>query len=161
MTEAWWESPAVRTAVRQGDAGTVIRLGRRAKGETQRQTGNACGYSQPEISRIENGRVHVYDIRTLGRLASHLDIPAHLLGLAHVDVDGVDPSVRRRDFLREAAVGAAAAMITADGQSRRGLAELLARSGSARDERLTLAGLQKRVASAHAVYQRGDYQRVA
>ena len=103
MTEAWWESPAVRTAVRQGDTGTVIRLARRAKGVTQRQTGDACGYSQSEISRIENGRARVHDIRTLGQLARHLDIPANLLGLAPVDVDAVDWSVRRRDFLKEAA----------------------------------------------------------
>src|SRR5579859_3624094 len=108
MTEAWWQAPAVVTAVEQGDTGTVIRLARSAKRETQRQTGDACGYSQSEISRIENGRARVYDIRALGRLARHLEIPAHLLGLAPVDVDGVDPDVRRRDFLREAAAGAAA-----------------------------------------------------
>jgi transcriptional regulator with XRE-family HTH domain len=84
----------------------VICLARRAKGATQRQTGDACGYSQSEISRIENGRARIHDIRTLERLARHLDIPPHLLGLAPVDVDPVDWSVRRRDFLNEAAAGA-------------------------------------------------------
>ena len=161
MTEAWWESPAVLAAIAEGDRGTVIRHARRAKGETQRQTGDACGYSQSEISRIENGRAHVFDIRTLSRLARHLDVPAHLLGLASVDVDGIDPSVRRRDFLREAAVGAATAVLTADGQSRRGMAGLLTLTDSASDEYPTLAALEKRVASGHAVYQRGEYQRVA
>jgi transcriptional regulator with XRE-family HTH domain len=154
MTEAWWESPAVLTAVEQDDAGTVIRLARRAKGETQRQTGDACGYSQSEISRIENGRARVHDIRTLGRLARHLDIPAHVLGLA--PVDGVDPSVRRRDLLRRAGVGTAAAMLTGDG-----LSDLLALSGPPSDESPTLAGLENRIAAAHATYQRGDYQHVA
>jgi transcriptional regulator with XRE-family HTH domain len=158
MTEASWESPAVLTAVEQDDAGTLIRLGRRAKGETQRQTGDACGYSQAEISRIENGRARVHDIRTLGRLARHLDIPAHLLGLA--PIDGVDPSVRRRDFLRRAAVGTAAAVLT-DNRRGRGLSELLALSGPAPDDSPTLAGLESRIAFAHATYQRGDYQHVA
>ena len=161
MTEAWWESLAVLTAVRKGDTGTVIRLARRAKGVTQRQTGDACGYSQSEISRIENGRARVHDIRTLGRLARHLDIPEHLLGLAPVDVDAVDWSVRRRDFLREAAVGAAAAMLTANSQGRGGLSDLLALSGPVPDEPPTLAGLEKRIASAHAIYQRGEYRHVA
>jgi transcriptional regulator with XRE-family HTH domain len=157
MTEAWWQSPAVLTAVQQGETGTVIRHARRAKGETQRQTGDACGYSQSEISRIENGRARVYDIRALGRLARHLEIPGHLLGLAPV-ADEVD--VRRRDFLREAAVGAAAAL-TADGQGRRGIADLLALSGPMPAKPITLDGLEKQVASAHSIYQRGDYTRIA
>jgi len=158
MTQAWWESPAVRTAVRDGDTGTVIRLARQERGETQRQTGAACGYSQSEISRIENGRTHVNDIRTLSQLSRHLGIPPPLLGLAPAGVDPVDPSVRRRDFLREAATGAAAAMLTANG---RGLSDLFEPSGPAAGESPTLAGLEQRIASAHAVYQRGEYQRVA
>jgi transcriptional regulator with XRE-family HTH domain len=139
----------------------VIRLARHAKGATQRQTGDACGYSQSEISRIENGRARIHDIRTLDRLARHLDIPPHLVGLAPVDVDVADWSVRRRDFLKEAAAGAAAAMLTANGRGRRGLSDLLALSGPAPDESPTLAGLEKRIASAHAIYQRGEYQHVA
>lgn len=161
MIEAWWESPAVLTAVEQGDTGTVIRVARRAKRETQRQTGDACGYSQSEISRIENGRARVYDIRALGRLARHLDIPAHLLGLAAVDVDGVDPDVRRRDFLRGAAAGAAATTLTTDGRGRGALSGLLGLSGRAPADSPTLAALDKRIASAHASYQRGEYQHVA
>lgn len=161
MTEVWWESPAVLTAVREGDTGTVLRFARRAKGATQRQTGDACGYSQSEISRIENGRAHVNDIRILSQLSRHLDIPPQFLGLAPVGIDPADWSVRRRDFLREAATSAAAAMLTANERRKCGLSGLLAPSGPAGDELPTLAGLEKRVASAHAVYQRGEYQRVA
>src|SRR3954451_3311027 len=102
MTDAWWESPAVLTAVQNGEAGTVIRLARRAKGATQRQTGDACGYSQSEISRIENGRARVDDIRILERLAGRLDNPPQLLGLAPFDIDPHWPE-RRRDFLTKAA----------------------------------------------------------
>src|SRR4051812_22257893 len=97
VTDAWWESPAVLTAAREGDTGTVIRLARHAKGATQRQTGDACGYSQSEISRIENGQARVHDIRILERLARRLDIPPQLLGLAPFDIDP-DWSVRRREF---------------------------------------------------------------
>lgn len=161
MTEAWWESPAVFTAVRRGDTGTVIRLARRAKRETQRQTGEACGYSQSEISRIENGLAHIHDIRTLHRFSRHLEIPPHFFGLAPVDVDVEDIDVRRRDFLRETAAGVTATMFAVDGRSRRGLAGLLDLSGRAVEASATLAGLEKRIASAHAIYQRGEYRRVA
>jgi transcriptional regulator with XRE-family HTH domain len=160
VTDAWWESPAVLTAVREGDTGTVIRLARHAKGATQRQTGDACGYSQSEISRIENGRARVHDIRILERLARRLDIPPQLLGLAPFDVDP-DWSVRRRDFLTRAANGAAAAMFTANGHRGRGLSHLLTPSGPAPHDSPTLVGLEKRIASAHAIYQRGEYQHVA
>jgi transcriptional regulator with XRE-family HTH domain len=157
MTAAWWESRAVLEAAEQGDSGTVIRLARGAKGETQRQTGDACGYSQSEISRIENGRARLYDIRTLGRLAQHLDIPPHLLGLASTDVD----DVRRRDFLREATLGVAGAMLTIDAAGRGVLPGLLTGSGVTSPEPPTLAGLEERIERAHAIYQRGEYQRVA
>ncbi len=108
----WWDSPTVLSAAEERDVGAVLRSARRAKGETQRQTGDACGYSQSEISRIENGRTGVHDIRTLVRLAEHLDVPLELLGLATGDSVA---SLRRRDFLRDAAVGMAGVMLTRDG----------------------------------------------
>lgn len=161
MTQEWWESPAVLTAVRRGDTGNVIRLARRAKRETQRQTGDACGYSQPEISRIENGLAHIHDIRTLNRFSRHLDIPPQFFGLAAVDVEAEGADVRRRDFLREAAAGVTATMLGADGRSRRGLAGLLDLSGRVAEKPASLAGLEQRIASAHAIYQRGEYRHVA
>src|SRR3954464_494633 len=113
VTDAWWESPAVLTAV-----------------------------------------------RILERLARRLDIPPQLLGLAPLDIDP-DWSVRRRDFLTRAASGAAAAMLTANGRGGTGRSDLLAFSGPAPHDSPTLAGLEKRIASAHAIYQRGEYQHVA
>jgi hypothetical protein len=80
--------------------------------------------------------------------------------VAPVDVDGVDPDVRRRDFLRGAAAGAAATMLT-DTRGRSALSGLLGLSGQAPTESPTLAALDKRIASAHASYQRGEYQHVA
>src|SRR5712692_5030488 len=81
----WWESAAARAASSRGDTGALIRLARKARGETQEQTGRACGYSQSEISRIENGKTKAHDIRLLARMAAHLEIPRGLLGLACVD----------------------------------------------------------------------------
>jgi transcriptional regulator with XRE-family HTH domain len=156
MPVVWWKSPAVLEAVQQGDSGTVIRLARRAKGETQRQTGDSCGYSQSEISRIENGHARLYDIRTLGRLARHLEIPPHLLGLAEVDVD----DVRRRDFIREATTGVAGAIFAIDQAGRGGLPSLLS-AAAASPEVPTLAALDERIGRAHVSYQRGEYVRVA
>jgi hypothetical protein len=52
-------------------------------------------------------------------------------------------------------------MLTADSQSRPGISGLLARSGPTRDECVTLGRLEKRIASANVIYQRGEYQRVA
>src|SRR4051794_36557676 len=90
MTHVWRYWPPVLSAAEEGDDRAVLRFARGAKGETQRQPGDACGYSQSEISRIENGQTGVHDMRTLGHLAEHLDIPPQLLGLAPGD-DSVGP----------------------------------------------------------------------
>ena len=102
-----WQSGAARAAVGDGDLGTVIRAARRVRGWTQRQLGDACGYSQTAISRIERGEHQARDIKVLAHLGRQLNIPARLLGLAEPQ----EPPVNRRDFLTTAAVTAAAAAI--------------------------------------------------
>ena len=144
----WWDSPTVLSAAEEGNVGAVLRSARRAKGETQRQTGDACGYSQSEISRIENGRTGVHDIRTLVRLAEHLDIPLELLGLATGDSVA---SLRRRDFLRDAAVGMAGVMLTRDGFGAPELAP----------PPVPPELLFERIRRAHATYQLGHYDAVS
>jgi hypothetical protein len=52
-------------------------------------------------------------------------------------------------------------MLTANDRGGRGLSDLLTLTGPALHDSPTLAGLEKRIASAHAIYQRGEYQRVA
>lgn len=81
--------------------GAVIRLYRQQRGLKQADLGKACGYSQPQISRLERGLAS-YDPHTLRKVAQVLDIPVHLLGL----VDQIP--VNRRDF-----IGAVAAFATA------------------------------------------------
>jgi hypothetical protein len=52
-------------------------------------------------------------------------------------------------------------MLTANGRGGPGLSDLLTLSGPAPHDSPTLSGLEKRIASAHAIYQRGEYQHVA
>jgi transcriptional regulator with XRE-family HTH domain len=102
-SNAWRVALAAPDLVPGSHPGLVIRRARQARAETQRQTGEACGFSQSEISRIESGKAHAYDIRLLARLARHLEIPPHLLGLAPASVDGLEEPVNRRDFVTGAA----------------------------------------------------------
>ncbi|MGH2456373.1 MAG: helix-turn-helix domain-containing protein [Candidatus Limnocylindria bacterium] len=104
-----WSVPAIFSAARDGDVGTVIRLARKATGLTQAELGAACGYSQPVVSRIERGRRHAYDIRVRHQMAQALDLPPHLLGLAAADTTELE--VNRRDFLATAGVLAATAFL--------------------------------------------------
>jgi transcriptional regulator with XRE-family HTH domain len=101
MSVAHGEAGLLRAA-HDGDTGMVIRLARQAAGLTQRQLGEACGYSQPVVSRIERGHRSAYDIRTLRRLAEVLDVSPHVLGLAVRDDGPVGESMNRRDFLATA-----------------------------------------------------------
>lgn len=104
-----WSSPAVMDAARKGAPGTVIRLARKAAGLTQAELGDACGYSQSVVSRIERGHRHAYDIRLLQRISDVLGVPPHLLGLAGMAAGQPETPVNRRDFF--AVTGAAAASV--------------------------------------------------
>lgn len=81
---------------------------------TQGQLGEACGYSQPAVSRLENGRsARTYDVRMLRRIAEALDIPSHLLGVVAHGAAEEDPSVRRREFISGTAAFSIGAQIPA------------------------------------------------
>ena len=113
IAQTWQASaPAV---VPPGGArpGSIIRLARLARGETQTETGRACGFSQSQISRLENGRAYAYDIRHLTQVARHLDIPPNLLGLASDSVDPSQPPVNRREFVTAAAAAIAGVAVPA------------------------------------------------
>lgn len=107
-----WTDNALQAASAQGDYGRVISLVRQSGRITQGQLGSACGLSQSALSRMEQRGPGEYNMTTLARVAHHLGIPPHLVGLA----DGVtDPGVRRdgtdnvdrRDFLVNVAAVAA------------------------------------------------------
>jgi transcriptional regulator with XRE-family HTH domain len=160
--------------------GSIIRLARVARGETQTQTGRACGFSQSQISRLESGRACAYDIRHLTLLARHLEIPPHLLGLASGSVDSSEPPVNRREFVTTAAAAVAGVAVpaalgrddralpitgAAQGDVGAGFTSELVRSrwlGSDADERaLDLTELRRAVARAKTDYQGCRYAQTA
>lgn len=109
-------SPPGQNALLSGDVGTLIRLVREALDWRQTDLGHQAGFSQPTISRLENGRGRISDLSVLARLADVLGIPRSALGLAEPNawVTGrTDPrsldDVKRSEFLRSV-VGAAAAL---------------------------------------------------
>jgi transcriptional regulator with XRE-family HTH domain len=77
-----WTSAAIHAAIARDDAGTVIRLARRAADLNQTALGRLCGYSASTISRIERGQPPVHDIAVRRRIANTLVIPPQYLGLA-------------------------------------------------------------------------------
>ncbi len=138
--------------------GEVIRLARIARGVTQAELGQACGYSQSAISRIEKGGAGAYDVRVLAPLAAELDISRQLVGLSPIRPKG-RASMNRREFLTGAAAGLAVALVprsVARGRAAggAGLAQAAAVSPTGAD-------LDQRVGYAHVAYQRGDYEWVA
>jgi len=104
---------AVHDAAARGDVGTVIRLARKSSGMTQGELGEACGYSQSAISRIERGRTPAYDVRTLRTIAAALDMPARLLGVIDAPKTNTEnePPVNRRQFLTSTAAVATSAAL--------------------------------------------------
>ncbi len=102
-------TPALLAAVKRGDTGSVVRLTRRALGMTQAELGDAAGYSQAAVSRLERGSGTGHDLRTLRLMATALAIPGSLLGVADSTEENSAP-VNRRQFLHlSTAVVAAAA----------------------------------------------------
>ncbi|WP_455353535.1 helix-turn-helix domain-containing protein [Streptomyces sp. SYSU K217416] len=77
-----WRSAPMQDAIAHRDAGAIVRLVRRAADLTQTELGTAVGYTAASISRMERGKQPMRDVVLLGRLATALDIPPHLLGLA-------------------------------------------------------------------------------
>lgn len=75
-------SRRLRQAASKGEVGTVIRLARTSLGLTQAELGSACGMSQSAISRIEHHGPAANSVRYLRIIATALDLPPHLLGLA-------------------------------------------------------------------------------
>jgi transcriptional regulator with XRE-family HTH domain len=106
-------SEAGRRAVETGDAGTLIRLVREARGWKQSDLGKEAGYSQPTICRLEKGGGRISEIEVRARLADILAIPLSAVGLigsaADVGQQRTVTDMRRSDFLR-GMVGAATSL---------------------------------------------------
>lgn len=105
---------AAREPSRLGDYGKVIALAREDARLSQRQLGQACGLSQSAVSRLEKRGVAPYTVDLLARVAVHLSIPPHLVGLADTRIapQGTDP-VERREFLGGMAAAATTPLLAA------------------------------------------------
>lgn len=90
-THPIWQTEAVRTAVRSGDLGAIVRAVRHANHLTLAQLAQRCGYSTSTLSRLETGKQPLRDLQVLHGLAGALRIPPHLLGLADTPVRSVPP----------------------------------------------------------------------
>jgi transcriptional regulator with XRE-family HTH domain len=73
------------------DTRGLIGRARQSKGLTQRELGERLGLSQPDVSRLENGRL-VFSPELLSQVAIALDMPGNTLGAI---VAGADTQVWR------------------------------------------------------------------
>jgi transcriptional regulator with XRE-family HTH domain len=133
-------------ALASGDLAVIIRAYRAATGTSQRQLAELLGYDPTYISMIETGRREINDVTTRLRIARHLGLPPHILGVS--DPDDVDFSamlqfgestIRLAVIARQAGHGAEAVnelwpLVTrletrvADGHTERDMLLLLARA---------------------------------
>ncbi len=93
----------------------MIRAWRRATGASQQQLAAQLGYDPSYISMIETGRREVVDVVNRRRIAQHLGIPPHMLGIT--DSDSADhvamlqfgySTLRLATLARQSGQGAAA-----------------------------------------------------
>jgi len=83
-----WTSPHAAAALATGDLGVMIRTWRQATGTSQLALAEKLGYDPSYISMIETGRRDVVDIVNRRRIAQHLGIPLHRVGVT--DTEAVD-----------------------------------------------------------------------
>jgi transcriptional regulator with XRE-family HTH domain len=110
-----WMSPHTAAALATGDLGVMIRAWRQATGTSQLALADRLGYDPSYIAMIETGRRDVVDIVNRRRIAQHLGIPLHRVGVT--DTDATDhvtmlqfgcSTLRLATIARHAGHGAAA-----------------------------------------------------
>jgi transcriptional regulator with XRE-family HTH domain len=80
-----WTSDSARNALATGHLGVIMRAYRAETGTNQRQLAEELGYDTTYISMIETGRRDITDVATLLRIARHLRLPPHSLGITDPD----------------------------------------------------------------------------
>ncbi len=80
-----WTSDHARSALATGDLAVIIRAYRAATRASQRQLAEQLGYDPTYISMIETGRREINDVATRLRIARHLGLPPHTLGVSDPD----------------------------------------------------------------------------
>ncbi|GGU39213.1 helix-turn-helix domain-containing protein [Streptomyces violascens] len=111
-----FQTGLIRDASRGGDYGRVIELFRIERRMTQTALGQALGFSQSAVSRLENRGTSAYSTDILAAASAHLGIPPALVGLAdsrpQVQANG-DDDVERRKLLGGVVAVAAAPVLAA------------------------------------------------
>lgn len=76
-----WSSAAAAAAIASGNLAHILRTYRTLTGTTQKTLAQALGYDVTYISALENERRHIHTIGDLRRIADHLGLPPHILGI--------------------------------------------------------------------------------
>jgi transcriptional regulator with XRE-family HTH domain len=115
-----WRSPGIRQALRDRDAGALLRGAQAQTGASQARLAAAVGFGQGRFSEVFHGRRQVTTLEALERIAAGLAMPDDarvMLGLApahggtftgHAEIAGVYPNQAEasreiRDHARKAA----------------------------------------------------------
>nr|BFE56449.1 hypothetical protein GCM10020063_009750 [Dactylosporangium thailandense] len=77
-----WTSDNAQAALSTGNLGIIMRAWRRATGTSQHSLAEQLGYDTSYISLIETGRRDVTDVDSRLRIARHLGVPPHHVGVA-------------------------------------------------------------------------------
>jgi transcriptional regulator with XRE-family HTH domain len=86
IPDGFWDRDEVRQSLGEQDMGMLFRLLRKRLGATQDAIGVRVGMSQPDISKIANGRRRVEEHHVFAGIAEGLGMPPdarRLLGVAH------------------------------------------------------------------------------
>lgn len=78
------QSPTHESDLDPDSLGSVIRLARKALGQSQEAFGSAIGMTQSQVSQLERGAVRTPQLETLEAIAAHTGLEkGYLLELAH------------------------------------------------------------------------------
>lgn len=80
-----WTSPQARLALATGEIGIMVRTWRKVTETSQHALAEQLGYDSSYISMIETGRRDVADVATRRRIATHLGIPLHRVGVTDAE----------------------------------------------------------------------------
>ncbi|MEV1173925.1 helix-turn-helix transcriptional regulator [Nonomuraea sp. NPDC049784] len=76
-----WTSPSARAALATGNLGKILRAYRKATRISQAVLAEGLQYDRTYIVMLETGRRVLTDVGALRRIAEHLGLPAHALGV--------------------------------------------------------------------------------
>ncbi|WP_412542607.1 helix-turn-helix transcriptional regulator [Longispora sp. K20-0274] len=80
-----WTAPNARAAIATRNLAVILRAYRAATGQSQRALAESLGYDPTYVSMIETGRRDITDVSALRRIARHLGLPPHALGVTDAE----------------------------------------------------------------------------